>query len=272
MTSGSKDRSRSVSGVSVGKVVSWLKSSQAVPAKLIGGFLRHRDGRWFEVTSAEQYATGRTKLTLCHGESLQSVDAEGLADRRWWKEFLLPQQISAEIEQAKACISPEVNSEWTRLKEAFRLSRPDLVYLEPEGTGLAWRVYHLLVRLGSSPDEALDDDTLAWLEKNQLYTVLGSALDQRFKSRKNLWDAARASACWRKARFYREALLSTHSAIQTPNEDDSAKAACYVSRAAVLRDLKRYSEATDCLWQAELLGGNPGHIALVRSTLGRDGW
>jgi hypothetical protein len=126
----------------------------------------------------------------------------------------------------------------------------------------------VLSQLESDKDLIPATEEIRWLKQLQLHAVLGEVFDRKFRQTGDLFQAAMASSYWRKAGLYTQALYSTKRAMEpTARSPDPARAACYVTRAAALKDLRRRKLALECLDVAERLGGRAEHIAMVCGAL-----
>jgi hypothetical protein len=180
--------------------------------------------------------------------------------------FLVGRALAAEIEAAAFELT-ELNKEWNRLKTAFHVPRVDLSVLGSGSEG-GRKLMRLLALLEADQEMVLTEEDLGWLKKLQLYAVLGEVFDRKFRKTGDLFHAAMASSYWRKTVLYRQAFASTERALEPATQSpDPARAACYVTRAATLKDLKRRRQALECLDLAQALGGNAQHVAMVRRTL-----
>jgi tetratricopeptide (TPR) repeat protein len=204
------------------------------------------------------------RLKLSSGET---VSLHAMRDQRWWDGFLVGGALGAEIEAAASQIA-ELNKEWDRLKTTFHVPRVNLSIQGESGSQEGRKLMRILSLLEADQDLIPAEEDLGWLKQQQLYAVLGEVFDRKFRKGCDLFHAAMASSYWRKAGLYAQALASTERALEPATQStDPARAACYVTRAATLKDLQRRNQALECLDLAQALGGSAEHIDMVRRAL-----
>lgn len=111
--------------------------------------------------------------------------------------------------------------------------------------------------------ESLDQSDIRWLRRHELVETLWMYFERQavnfenqFKITHDLWDAVKASSCWRNANQPRKALELTEQLLNRPSRvEKKVEAALLTTRGGAFRDIEELDQAETC--GLEAIGHNP---------------